>query len=195
MSKSLKFAALYPKHLDLNGDHGNLLVLQKRLLWRGVQAEIIPVVKPQTLEDFDFVLLGHGTKDAWAEVLSLDPELLTNLAQLTHNGKPVMAISSGYEFLIEEIESTQAKHAEHVSEFRNADEIVGYMNTAVVLPEIRTIRQTTLTLFHGPVLAKNPGLADKIISAAGWCDVSIENHQLHTVDEFAEASRRTAFED
>lgn len=195
MSKSLKFAALYPKHLDLNGDHGNLLVLQKRLLWRGVQAEIIPVVKPQTLEDFDFVLLGHGTKDAWAEVLRLDPELLTNLAQLTHNGKPVMAISSGYEFLIEEIESTQAKHAEHISEFRNADEIVGYMNTAVVLPEIRTIRQTTLTLFHGPVLAKNPGLADKIISAAGWCDVSIENHQLHTVDEFAEASRRTAFED
>jgi CobQ-like glutamine amidotransferase family enzyme len=195
VSKSLKFAALYPNHLDLNGDHGNLIVLQKRLLWRGVQAEIFHVEKPGTLEDFDFVLLGHGTKDAWAEVLRLDPELLTNLAQLTRKGKPVMAISSGYEYLIQEMESAQAKHAEHVSEFRNVDEIVGYINTAVVLPEIRTIRQTALTLFHGPVLAKNPGLADKIISAAGWCDVSIENNQLHVVDELAKASRRTAFED
>jgi len=195
VSRILKFAALYPKHLDLNGDHGNLLVLQKRLQWRGVQADIIPVVKPQSLDVLDFVLLGHGTKDAWAEVLRLDPGLLMNLAKLTRDGKPVMAVSSGYEFLIEELESTQAKHAEHVSEFRNIDEIVGYVNTSVLLPEMRTIGQTTFTLFHGPVLAKNPDLADKIISAAGWCDVGIENNQLHAVDELAKASRRTAFED
>lgn len=195
MSKTLKFAALYPKHLDLNGDHGNLLVLQKRLLWRGVQAQIVPVVKQKSLDDFDFVLLGHGTKDAWAEVLRLDPGLLKNIAKLTRNGKPVMAISSGYELLIEELEATQAKHGDHVSEFRNIDEIVGYVNTSVLLPEMRTIAQTTLTLFHGPVLAKNPGLADKIINAAGWCDISIENDQLHAVDELAKASRRTAFED
>ena len=195
MSRTLKFAALYPKHLDLNGDHGNLLVLQKRLQWRGVQADVIPVVKPQSLDEFDFVLLGHGTKDAWSEVLRLDPELLTNLAKLARNGKPVLAISSGYEFLIEELEATQARHGEHFSEFRNIDEIVGYVNTSVLLPEMRTIAQTTLTLFHGPVLAKNPDLADKIISAAGWCDVSIVNDQLHAVDELAKASRRTAFED
>jgi hypothetical protein len=195
VSRTLKFAALYPKHLDLNGDHGNLLVLQKRLQWRGVQADVIPVVKPQSLDEFDFVLLGHGTKDAWSEVLRLDPELLTNLAKLARNGKPVLAISSGYEFLIEELEATQARHGEHFSEFRNIDEIVGYVNTSVLLPEMRTIAQTTLTLFHGPVLAKNPDLADKIISAAGWCDVSIVNDQLHAVDELAKASRRTAFED
>ncbi len=195
MPKTLRFAALYPKHLDLNGDHGNLLVLQKRLLWRGVEAEIVPVFKPQVLADFDFVLLGHGSKDAWAEVLRLDPDLLLRVGELVRDGKPVMAISSGYEYLIEELEGNVVEHGVHVSEFRNVDEIVGYLNTEAVLSEIRTIRQTVLTLFHGPVLAKNPDLADKIIIDARWCEVSISNSQLSSVNELAKASRRTAFED
>jgi CobQ-like glutamine amidotransferase family enzyme len=193
--ETLRFAALYPKHLDLNGDHGNLLVLQKRLLWRGVEAVIVPVFKPQVLADFDFVLLGHGSKDAWAEVLRLDPDLLLRVGELVRDGKPVMAISSGYEYLIEELEGNVVEHGVHVSEFRNVDEIVGYLNTDAVLSEIRTIRQTVLTLFHGPVLAKNPDLADKIIVDARWCEVLISNSQLSSVNELAKASRRTAFED
>ena len=195
MPETLRFAALYPKHLDLNGDHGNLLVLQKRLLWRGVEAVIVPVFKPQVLADFDFVLLGHGSKDAWAEVLRLDPDLLLRVGELVRDGKPVMAISSGYEYLIEELEGNVVEHGVHVSEFRNVDEIVGYLNTDAVLSEIRTIRQTVLTLFHGPVLAKNPDLADKIIVDARWCEVLISNSQLSSVNELAKASRRTAFED
>lgn len=195
MPKTLRFAALYPKHLDLNGDHGNLLVLQKRLLWRGVEAVIVPVFKPQDLSDFDFVLLGHGSKDAWAEVLRLDPDLLLRVGKLARDGKPVMAISSGYQYLIEELEGNVVEHGLHVSEFRNVDEIVGYVNTDSVLSEIRTIRQTVLTLFHGPVLAKNPDLADKIIIDARWCDVLISNSQLSSVNQFAKASRKIAFED
>lgn len=195
MPKTLRFAALYPKHLDLNGDHGNLLVLQKRLLWRGVEAVIVPVFKPQDLSDFDFVLLGHGSKDAWAEVLRLDPDLLLRVGKLARDGKPVMAISSGYQYLIEELEGNVVEHGLHVSEFRNVDEIVGYVNTDSVLSEIRSIRQTVLTLFHGPVLAKNPDLADKIIIDARWCDVLISNSQLSSVNQFAKASRKIAFED
>lgn len=195
MSNSLKFAALYPNHLNLNGDHGNLLVLKKRLLWRGVQVDIVPVIKAQDLADFDFVLLGHGSKAAWSEVLQIDPELLKKVGELTRAGKPVMAVSSGYEYLIEELEGSVAEHAAHLSEFRNVDQIVGYVNTDVVLTEIRIIGKTVLTLFHGPVLAKNPDLADKIISDAGWCEVSVTSTQLKSMDELARASRRTAFED
>lgn len=195
MSNSLKFAALYPNHLNLNGDHGNLLVLKKRLLWRGVQVDIVPVIKAQDLADFDFVLLGHGSKAAWSEVLQIDPELLKKVGELTRAGKSVMAVSSGYECLIEELEGSVAEHAAHLSEFRNVGQIVGYVNTDVVLTEFRTIGKTVLTLFHGPVLAKNPDLADKIISDAGWCEVSVTNTQLKSMDELAKASRRTAFED
>jgi CobQ-like glutamine amidotransferase family enzyme len=193
--RTLKFAALYPKHLDLNGDHGNLLVLQKRLQWRGIEAEVLPVIKVQDLAEFDFILLGHGTNDAWSEVLKLDPELLSRVADFSRAGKPVMAISSGYEHLIQKLEPAKLQHSEHVSEFREVDGVVGYLNTYVVLPEVRTISQTLLTLLHGPLLAKNPELADKIISDAGWCDVGVTNNQINSVDELAIASRRIAFED
>ena len=195
MAKILKFAALYPKHLDLNGDHGNLLVLQKRLAWRGVSADIVSVTKPTDLEQFDFVLLGHGSRDAWAEVLRIDPELISKVGKLVRASKSVMAISSGYELLIEELESSSVTHANHVSEFRVVDKVVGYVNSDLVLPEIQQLNQTVMTLFHGPVLAKNPELADQVISKAGWCDVAIRNIEIDSVNELASTSRRIAFED
>jgi len=195
VAKSLKFAALYPKHLDLNGDHGNLLVLQKRLAWRGVSAEIVPVTKATNLEHFDFLLLGHGSKDAWSDVLRIDPELILNVGNFARSGKPLLAISSGYEYLFEELEKIKVEHGEHVSEFKESNEVVGYVNSSAVLPELSTLHQTVMTLFHGPVLAKNPELADKIIDDAGWCDVSSSNPQLRAVDELAKVSRREAFED
>lgn len=195
MSRDLRFAALYPNHLDLNGDHGNLLVLQKRLKWRGVTAVIENVVQPIDLSDFDFVLLGHGSKDAWSQVLKLDTDLLHKVGKQSRDGKPVMAIGSGYEYLIAELDGNVLEHASHVSEFKTADEIVGYVNSDVLLPDIHMIRQTVMTLFHGPVLAKNPDLADRIISDANWCDISISNSQLNSVNELAKASRKTSFED
>lgn len=195
MAKSLKLAALYPKHLDLNGDHGNLLVLQKRLAWRGVASEIVAVTKATNLEDFDFLLLGHGSKDAWSDVMRIDPELISKVGSFARSGKPVLAISSGYEHLFVELEKTEVEHGEHVSEFRKSNEVVGYVNSSAVLPELETLGQIVMTLFHGPVLAKNPELADKIIADAGWCDVSSSNPQLRAVDELAKVSRREAFED
>lgn len=195
MSKVLRFAALYPKHLDLNGDHGNLLVLQKRLEWRGVDAQIFPVAQPTELEGFDFVLLGHGTKDAWTEILRLDPEVIRRVADFSRAGKSVLAISSGYEYLVEELESIRVRRGEHVSEFRNLGETVGYVNSDLVLPLIQIVDLTIMTLMHGPVLAKNPELADKIIDSAGWCNASDINATLEAVSELAAASRRRAFED
>lgn len=195
MSKVLKFAALYPDHLDLNGDHGNLLVLKQRLKWHGVQAEIVRVEKSTNLDTFHFVLLGHGSTDAWLDVQRMDPHLVTNVAALVRAGKPVMAISSGYEKLIRELESIAIDRTERVSEFRDVDGVVGYVNSDAVLPEIRTVMNSVLTLFHGPVLAKNPQLADKIIASANWANVNSRSAELNTVDELAKASRRIAFED
>jgi len=195
VSKQLRFAALYPQHLDLNGDHGNLLVLQKRLKWRGVEAQIIPITKPTELESFDFVMLGHGTKDAWAEVLRLEPELIQRVAAFSEAGNTVLAVSSGYKYLIEELDQTRIKHGEHVSEFKNFGETVGYVNSDLVLPLVQTVGQTVMTLMHGPVLAKNPELADRMIQSAGWCDVSITNDKLDSVNQVAAASRKLAFED
>lgn len=194
MSKSIRLVALYPNHLNLNGDLANLLVLQKRLEWYGVEAEVVYVEKPTDLTKFDVVLLGHGSRDAWAQLEDIDPELIPSVASLVTSGTRVLAISSGYEFLIEAIDGLVVKHSERVSEFRSHEEIVGYVNSEAELEPIRWINDSLFTFFHGPVFAKNPDLADKFLGSL-ITGLSATNGHFSKISQLAEVSRKTAFED
>jgi CobQ-like glutamine amidotransferase family enzyme len=194
VSKSIRLAALYPNHLNLNGDLANLLVLQKRLEWYGLEADVVYVEKPTDLTKFDVVLLGHGSRDAWAQLEDIDPELIPSVASLVTSGTRVLAISSGYELLIEAIDGLVVKHSERVSEFRSHEEIVGYVNSEAELEPIRWINDSLFTLFHGPVFAKNPDLADKFLGSL-ITGLSATNEHFSKITELAEVSRKTAFED
>jgi CobQ-like glutamine amidotransferase family enzyme len=194
VSKSIRLAALYPNHLNLNGDLANLLVLQKRLEWYGLEADVVYVEKPTDLTKFDVVLLGHGSRDAWAQLEDIDPELIPSVASLVSAGKKVMAVSSGYELLIEAIDGLVVKHSERVSEFRSHEDIVGYVNSEAELEPIRWISDSLFTLFHGPVFAKNPDLADKFLGSL-ITGLSATNEHFSKISELAEVSRKTAFED
>jgi CobQ-like glutamine amidotransferase family enzyme len=194
VSKSIRLAALYPNHLNLNGDLANLLVLQKRLEWYGLEAEVVYVEKPTDVTKFDVVLLGHGSRDAWAQLEDIDPELIPSVASLVAAGKKVMAVSSGYELLIEAIDGLVVKHSERVSEFRSHEDIVGYVNSEAELEPIRWINDSLFTLFHGPVFAKNPDLADKFLGSL-ITGLSATNEHFSKISELAEVSRKTAFED
>ena len=46
MSKVIRLASLYPKHLNLNGDLANISILQKRLEWFGIKSEVSSLEKP-----------------------------------------------------------------------------------------------------------------------------------------------------
>ena len=194
VSKSIRLAALYPNHLNLNGDLANLLVLQKRLEWYGLEADVVYVEKPTDLTKFDVVLLGHGSRDAWSQLEDIDPELIPSVASLVSAGKKVMAVSSGYELLIEAIDGLVVKHSERVSEFRSHEDIVGYVNSEAELEPIRWISDSLFTLFHGPVFAKNPDLADKFLGSL-ITGLSATNEHFSKISELAEVSRKTAFED
>ena len=194
MSKVIRLAALYPNHLNLNGDFANLTVLQKRLEWYGAEAEVVYVEKSTDLTKFDVVLLGHGSRDAWAQLENIDPELIPSVAALVSNGTKVMAVSSGYEILSEAIEGLVVKHSERVSEFRNNDGIVGYVNSEAELQPIRWIQNSLFTLFHGPVFAKNPDLADKFLGSLIE-GLEPKNEHFSKISGLAEVSRKTAFED
>jgi len=194
VSKSIRLAALYPNHLNLNGDLANLLVLQKRLEWYGLEADVVYVEKPTDLTKFDVVLLGHGSRDAWSQLEDIDPELIPSVASLVAAGKKVMAVSSGYELLIEAIDGLVVKQSERVSEFRSHEEIVGYVNSEAELEPIRWISGSLFTLFHGPVFAKNPDLADKFLGSL-ITGLSATNEHFSKISDLAEVSRKTAFED
>lgn len=195
VSKVIRLASLYPKHLNLNGDLANISILQKRLEWFGIKSEVSSIEKPIDLSAFDVILFGHGSRDAWAQLEEIDPELVSKLAQLVKSGTKVIAVSSGYELLLEAIDGVVVKHSERVSEFKSHDGIVGFVNSEAELEPIRWIENSLFTLFHGPVFAKNPELADKFLGSLISDATSVEKDRLSKVDQLAEASRKSAFED
>lgn len=194
MSKTVKLAVLYPGHLNLNGDAANFDVLQRRLEWSGFVSEIHRIEKPTRLENFDYVLLGHGSPDAWSQLADIDSGLIPDLVKLVEAGVPVMAVSSGYEILFEALNGSTVKHSERVSEFRDSEGVVGYVNSEAQLPEITWVKKSLLTLFHGPVFAKNPDLADKFLGDV-FTGAKSTLSEIIYVNDLAAASRRIAFED
>ena len=62
--KPLRIAHLYPSLLNVAGDGGNLIALQRRAQWRGIPVEVVAVEKGETpdFRKFDIVLF-HGGQD------------------------------------------------------------------------------------------------------------------------------------
>lgn len=71
--KTLRLAHLYPDEMNIYGDRGNILALQKRLQWRGYDLQIIPV-EPGVDVDFKDVdlVFGGGGQDRGQMVISRD---------------------------------------------------------------------------------------------------------------------------
>ena len=42
---SIKICHLYPDLLNLSGDRGNLITLEKRMEWRGIEVEIVNIAE------------------------------------------------------------------------------------------------------------------------------------------------------
>lgn len=58
----LKICHLYPDVLNLYGDGGNILCMKRRLLWRGLGAEVtkLPIGASGSLASYDLVFIGGG---------------------------------------------------------------------------------------------------------------------------------------
>ena len=58
----LKLCHLYPDILNLYGDRGNILCMEKRLSWRGIDVTTtgVSVGEPLQASDFDLFFIGGG---------------------------------------------------------------------------------------------------------------------------------------
>jgi CobQ-like glutamine amidotransferase family enzyme len=171
----IRLLSLYPDRLNLNGDQANLLVLRRRLEARGIPYEVLsfqigdPVEKIATA---GFVLIGHGSMAAWA---SLRTELLRINETLRHHfegGCAMLAIGTGAEFLysagwFESDLQNRARQSKFVVEEFEGQRVLGYLNSATDMPPIQRRNNLILTALHGPVLAKNPQLADRLLAQSG----------------------------
>ena len=98
----LNICHLYPDVLNLYGDRGNVLCMQRRLEWRGMQANIVPVPIGVKLaaKDCDLLFIGGG-QDFEQEVLLRDlaSGKGKDICTAVEEEKVFLAICGGYQML------------------------------------------------------------------------------------------------
>ncbi|MFN5558073.1 MAG: hypothetical protein ACK4VJ_02665 [Rhodoluna sp.] len=193
MPRKIRLGSLFPEDLNLNGDQANLLVLKKRLELRGVSSLVVDIPLNK-IDDVDFLFLGHGSIAAWEFISRSEPRLFAQLSSFVESGKPLFAVSSGALKVLSEL-GKNYEEGDHVSEFATAqDDIVGYLNSPSKAPLIQKLYSSWFTMLHGPILAKNPDLADKICFELGWFKKVPRSPEASRLDELSSISRKTAFE-
>ena len=99
---NLRICHLYPDVLNLYGDSGNIICMQRRLEWRGMKSEVIrvPIGEKANLSDCDLVFIGGG-QDFEQEVLLSDLQSGKNreIRAAIEDGVCFLTICGGYQML------------------------------------------------------------------------------------------------
>ena len=208
--RGLRIAHLYPELLNLYGDSGNILVLRRRLEWRGLGCEVVEchVDDRPSFSDVDIVFIGGGSD---REQKIVCDKLLAEQAELkayVEDGGVLGAVCGGYQLLghsylmgDEEVRglslvdlytdrgSPRLIGNIAVESRISPQPVVGYENHGGrthlgpgVEPMGRVLyghgndgttgeegclyKNVVGTYVHGPLLPKNPGVADYLISRA-----------------------------
>jgi CobQ-like glutamine amidotransferase family enzyme len=92
---------LYPDHLNLYGDRGNVLALYRRAQWRGIAVNLVPV-HPGDRIDFtscDLLVMGGGP-DSEQKLAAADlKKQRTALIESIENGMVLLAVCGSYQLL------------------------------------------------------------------------------------------------
>lgn len=98
----LEIAHLYPDLLNLYGDSGNVLCLQKRCEWRNIECRVHPLVSGADFDfdKYDIIFIGGGQDSEQSVVLNdLTDRKVNSLQNAVNVGKTVLAICGGYQLL------------------------------------------------------------------------------------------------
>lgn len=98
----IKIAHLYPDLLNLYGDSGNVLCLQKRLMWRNIECktDLLYADSYFDLNNYDIIFIGGGQDFEQRLVLkSLSKGVADNLHSAIENEVCVLAVCGGFQLL------------------------------------------------------------------------------------------------
>ena len=96
----MKLIHLYPREMNIYGDTGNVLVLQRRLQWRGLPVEVVPVSVGDPLPHDADILLGGGGQDAAQGEIGADfASRGAQLRAMADDGVVMLTICGTYQML------------------------------------------------------------------------------------------------
>lgn len=102
MPIELNLVHLYPRLLNLYGDRGNIITLQRRCAWRGIQMRVHDVGIGRRFPDVpvDILFMG-GDQDREQEVVVADLQKnhAGTIQQATEAGVPFLAVCGSYQLL------------------------------------------------------------------------------------------------
>ena len=110
-NKSLEFAYLYPRLLNIYGDRGNVLTLLKRCELRGIDLKITTFEPKEKIncEQFDIFFIGGG-QDQQQILVSEDlQEKKKELISAIENNAVFLTICGGYQLLGKYYKTSEGK--------------------------------------------------------------------------------------
>ena len=98
---SLRVIHLYPELLNLYGDSGNILVLRKRMEWRGIACVVdeVHVGELPSLAGADIVFIGGGSDREQRIVCESLQAARGELSSSVEDGGVLLAVCGGYQLL------------------------------------------------------------------------------------------------
>jgi CobQ-like glutamine amidotransferase family enzyme len=98
--KALTLVHLYPREMNIYGDTGNVMVLRKRLQWRGLPVTVVPVsVGDPMPTDVDIMLGGGGQDAAQGEIGQDFASRGADLRAMADDGVVMLTICGSYQML------------------------------------------------------------------------------------------------
>jgi hypothetical protein len=98
--RELVLVHLYPREMNIYGDTGNVLVLRRRLQWRGLPVRVVPVNVGDPLPNDADILLGGGGQDAAQGEIGVDfSSRRAQLRALADDGVVMLTICGSYQML------------------------------------------------------------------------------------------------
>jgi CobQ-like glutamine amidotransferase family enzyme len=98
----LRFLALYPEQMNIYADRGNVLFLQRRCEWRGIDFAHASAGPGERFDPgaHDFIYLGGGQdRDQQAVAADMVESKRAAMAEATEDGVVVLAVCGGYQLL------------------------------------------------------------------------------------------------
>lgn len=96
--KTINIVHLYPKEMNIYGDNGNVLVLQKRLSWRGIKYDTHFVSVGDELPKETHLIVGGGGQDKGQSIIADDlNSKQPALEKFAKSGVPMLMICGMYQ--------------------------------------------------------------------------------------------------